>query len=77
MEKELRQNLESIKSQLIELRGVIHEKRQQIELEYDRAFDLCPTSSETRYYMALTSNVYSAEKNLKCAIEYLDAALEV
>lgn len=77
MENELRENLESIKSQLIELRRNVHEKRGQVEEEYDRAFDACPRSSETRYFMALFSRLTSAEKSLGSAINYLDSALGV
>ena len=53
MKNELRENLKSILSQLIELRQSLHQKHDEVEQEYDKAFDVCPTSSETRYFCLL------------------------
>ena len=77
MKNELRENLESIKSQLIELRQSLHQKHDEVEEEYDKAFDNCPVSSETRYLMSVESALRTAERTLCSSIEYMNLALEV
>ena len=77
MKSELRENIESIKSQLIELRQSLHQKHDEVEQKYDEAFDRCPVSSETKYFMAVESALRTAERTLCSSIEYMNLALEV